>query len=163
MWLKAFTVCCRWSDDMCILCSKVMPKWLSYKVVLLTVFQSDPVLPYHPKIPQVNLDSLPGSFRAVGQQIWRAGCQDCSMCGCPNGFLDDPTGDAATDPRNFFRYRDFCKDVGRLEDVGRTWDRAWQILADVMCKPVRVLCKPWIFLLYLQPLWSWCVCTIMYI
>lgn len=24
-------------------------------------------------------------------------------------------GDAATDPRNFFRYRDFCKDVGRLE------------------------------------------------
>jgi len=27
----------------------------------------------------------------------------------------ESAGDAATDPRSFFRYRDFCKDVSRLE------------------------------------------------
>ena len=98
---------------MCILCSKVMPKWLCYKVMLLTVFQSDPVLPYHPKIPQVNLDSLPGSFRAVGQQI-------CSMCGCPNGFLDDPTGDAAL-PRL----------LQRCWATGGRWENLGPSLADL--------------------------------
>ena len=123
MWLKAFTVCCRWSDDMCILCSKVMPKWLCYKVMLLTVFQSDPVLPYHPKIPQVNLDSLPGSFRAVGQQI-------CSMCGCPTVFWTTRQVMLPPIREISFATATFAKMLGdwrTLGELGTELGRSWQM------------------------------------